>query len=244
MRYLILSDIHANLPALEAVLAAAGAVDAVWCLGDLVGYGPQPNECVERVRNLPGLRCVAGNHDWAALGKLSLTDFNPQARWAVEWTAQQLIPAHRAWLDGLPERIEEEGFTLVHGSPRHPIWEYVLNSAVASENMAYFDTPACLVGHTHVAVIFLEPGRQHRAAPAIVPEPGQVFSYRPVRAIINPGSVGQPRDGDPRASYALLDTEAGQIEYRRETYAIQETQERIRAAGLPERLALRLSYGW
>ncbi len=243
MRYLILSDIHANLAALEAVLADAGPADVVWCLGDTVGYGPQPNECVERVRGLAGLRCLAGNHDWAALGKLDLADFNRDARVAAEWTAKQLTSTNRAWLDGLPERIEAEGFTLVHASPRHPIWEYVLSAEVARENMACFETLTCLVGHTHVPVIFLEPGRQHRLPPAVLPDLGEPFSYHAVRAIVNPGGVGQPRDGDPRASYLLLDPDEGTLTYRRVPYAVEETQQLMQAAGLPPRLAARLSYG-
>jgi len=242
MRYLILSDIHANLAAFEAVLAAAGVVDAVWCLGDTVGYGPQPNECIERLQGLPGLVCVAGNHDWAALGKLDLSAFNRDARTAAEWTARTLTPANRAWLEGLPERVEREGFTLVHGSPRFPIWEYVLTPAVAFENLAYFDTLTCLVGHSHIPAIFQE-GRAGQGVIQFVPVPGEPFRYRPVRSIINPGGVGQPRDGDPRASFILLDPDAGTLVYHRVPYPVEETQARMRAAGLPPRLAARLSYG-
>ncbi len=243
MRYLVLSDIHGNLAALEAVLADAGPVDGAWCLGDTVGYGPQPNECAERVQRLAGLRCVAGNHDWGALGKLDLDSFNPDARVAAEWTGRQLTPGNRAWLDGLPERLESEGFTLVHGSPRHPIWEYVLDPEVARENLAYFSTLTCLVGHSHVPLVYREAG--HRQGPAQQPEPivGEPFSYRAVRAIVNPGSVGQPRDGDPDASYILLDSGEATIEFRRVPYPVRDTQQRIRAAGLPPRLAARLAYG-
>jgi len=243
MRYLILSDIHANLSALEAVLSDVGPVDAAWCLGDIVGYGPQPNECIERVRTLPNLRCVAGNHDWAALGKISLADFNTEARLAAEWTARQLTAENRVWLDSLPERVEAEGFTLVHGSPRYPIWEYILSATVAYENMAYFSTLICLVGHSHVPVIFRERSRQQRAAEIVEPLYGRPWSYRAVRAIINPGSVGQPRDGDPEACCLLLDPGAATVTYRRVPYPIAETQQRIRAAGLPARLAERLEYG-
>ncbi len=243
MRYLIISDVHGNLAALEAVLAAAGACDAVWCLGDVVGYGPQPNECVERVRGLPGLRCVAGNHDWGALGRLDLSEFNPEARRAAEWTGAQLTASNRAWLEGLPERIVEDGFTLVHGSPRHPIWEYVLSPYVARENLAYFDTPTCLVGHSHIPVIFRQDGPPSSSPTTLVPEPGETFHYGEPRAIVNPGSVGQPRDGDPRACFVVLDMAAGTLEYHRVAYPIGETQERMREAHLPERLALRLAYG-
>ncbi|HOG46121.1 MAG TPA: metallophosphoesterase family protein [Anaerolineae bacterium] len=243
MRYLILSDIHSNLAALEAVLADAGPVDAVWCLGDIVGYGPQPNECAARVQGLPNLVCVAGNHDWGALGKLDLATFNADARAAAEWTGRTLSAANRAWLDGLPERVRLEGFTLVHGSPRYPIWEYVLNPAIARENMAHFDTLTCLVGHTHVPAIFQEPTRREPRPPAIELSLGEPFRYRNARAIINPGGVGQPRDGDPRASFILLDPDAGTLEYRRVPYPIEETQALMREAGLPPRLAARLSYG-
>lgn len=243
MRYLVISDIHANLAALEAVLAAAEPFDAVWCLGDIVGYGPQPNECVERVQSLPGLLCVAGNHDWGALGKLSLADFNSEARRAAEWTGRQLTPANRAWLDGLPERIEHGDLTLVHGSPRHHIWEYILGGVAAGECFAHFRTLGCLVGHSHVPLAFQEPPRPHAEAPMRVLGSGASVSYRPIRAIINPGSVGQPRDSDPRASYALLDPESATIECHREPYPIEETQERMHDAGLPPRLAARLSYG-
>lgn len=242
MRYLVLSDIHANLAALEAVLAAAGAVDAVWCLGDTVGYGPEPNECIERLRGLPGLVCVAGNHDWAALGRVDLSEFNRDARVAAEWTARQLTPANRAWLAELPERVEREGFTLVHGSPRFPIWEYVLTEAVAFESLAHFATLTCLVGHSHVPVVFQEAGGG-RGVIAFLLTPGETFRYRPVRSIINPGSVGQPRDGDPRASLILLDPDAGTLVYQRVPYPIEETQAHMRAAGLPPRLAARLSHG-
>ncbi|MDI7276790.1 MAG: metallophosphoesterase family protein [Anaerolineae bacterium] len=243
MRYLVISDVHGNLAALEAVLAAAGTYDAVWCLGDMVGYGPRPNECTERVRGLPGLLCTAGNHDWGALGRLDLSDFNPDARRAAEWTGEQLSTANRAWLEALPERIVWNGFTLVHGSPRHSIWEYVLSPFVARENMAHFDTPTCLVGHSHVPVIFQETDTPSSAPAVLVPEPGESVPYGTARAIINPGSVGQPRDGDPRASFILLDAAAQTLEYRRVPYPVEETQQQMRAARLPERLVSRLSYG-
>ncbi len=243
MRYLLLSDIHGNLAALEVVLAAAGPCDAVWCLGDTVGYGPRPNECVERVQALPGLVCVAGNHDWGAVSKLDLADFNRDARRAAEWTGSVLSPANRAWLEALPERVRHEGFTLVHGSPRFPIREYVLNPAIASENMAHFDTLTCLVGHTHVPLIFQEPGRLQHTAPAIVPPLDEPFSYRAVRSIANVGAVGQPRDGDPRACFVVLDPDAMTLEYHRVSYPIAETQALIEEAGLPPRLAARLAYG-
>lgn len=243
MRILLISDIHANLAALDAVLADAGSFDRVWCLGDLVGYGPEPNECVERVRDLRRYQCLAGNHDWAALGKLDLDDFNTDARLAALWTRQTLTPDNRAFLDARLAAIGplEDHFSLVHGSPRQPIWEYILDETVAAANFPLFDTPFCLVGHTHVPVIYAETGGRPLA---LLPPENEPFALSGQRLIINPGSVGQPRDGDPRASYALLDTDALTITYRRVEYPIEATQQKMVAAGLPPRIIARLSYGW
>jgi len=200
MRYLIIADVHSNLAAFEAVLADAGSFDRVWCLGDMVGYGPDPNECVERLRDLPHI-CVAGNHDWAALGKLDIKDFNPEARRACLWTGKQLSPANREYLEALPQTVVEEGFTLVHGSPRHPIWEYILTPSIAKANFEYFDTGFCFVGHTHVPIIYRHhPENPHRACDALMPSSDARLVLGESRLIINVGSVGQPRDGDPRAS--------------------------------------------
>lgn len=243
MRILVLSDIHANLAAFEAVLAHAGSFDRVWCLGDIVGYGPDPNECVERVRELRRYQCLAGNHDWAALGKLDLSDFNTDARLAALWTRQQLTPDNRAFLDARLEYIGplEDRYTLVHGSPRYPIWEYILDEAIAAENFPYFSTQVCLVGHTHVPVIYAETPAGVRALRPPLDKPHPLGDQR---LIINPGSVGQPRDGDPRASYLLLDVDASTVTYRRVDYPIEATQEKMAAVGLPPRIIARLEYGW
>ncbi len=243
MRILVISDIHANLAALEAVLADAGSFDRVWCLGDVVGYGPQPNECVDRVQGLRRYQCLAGNHDWAALGKLDLEDFNTDARLAALWTRQQLTPDNWRFLSNRLELVGpfEERFTLTHGSPRHPIWEYILDEEVAAENFPYFTTQVCLVGHTHVPVIYALHDGDVRA---VRPPLDQPFPLGEERLIINPGSVGQPRDGDPRASYLLLDVEPATVTYRRVEYPIEVTQEKMVAAGLPPRIIARLSYGW
>lgn len=240
MRYLIIADIHSNLAALEAVLADAGPVDRIWCLGDVVGYGPCPNECVERLRALPHL-CVAGNHDWASIEKLESSDFNPEARQICLWTGRQLSESSRAYLADLPEVLVEGDFTIVHGSPRHPLWEYILRTATAAVNFDYFDTRYCLVGHTHVPVVFLQ---RDDGCDFWVPEPGDEIVLSDARLIINPGGVGQPRDGDERASYMLLDTERGTLAYRRVAYPIEQTQQLMREAGLPERQIARLAYGW
>ncbi len=242
MRVLVLSDIHANLTALEAVLASAGNSDAVWCLGDLVGYGPDPNDCIELVRNLPNLLCLIGNHDQAALGSLPLTRFTRDARETAAWTTQVLTPENAAFLRSLPAKITVGGFTLAHGSPRQPVWEYVLDQRVADRNFEFFDTDYCLVGHSHLPLLFHRP----HGEPHAVPVPLRWGEPNPLspRMIINPGSVGQPRDMDPRSAYAILDPDALTWEPRRVAYDIAQVQLRILRAGLPERQALRLIAGW
>lgn len=242
MRLLVLSDIHANLTALEAVLAdAAGEWDRVWFLGDLVGYGPDPNEAIDRLRELDAL-ALSGNHDWAVLGKLDLFDFNEDARRSVEWTRKQLTDDNRAYLATLPPQAVEGVFSLAHASPRHPIWEYILDLETAFENFAYFDTPICLVGHSHMPLLF-RINSQGEELIGYVTEQGETADLGQERHILNPGSVGQPRDGDPRAAYALLDTDVQLWTYRRVAYDIAAVQERMRAAGLPQRSILRLEQG-
>ena len=244
MRYLVISDIHANLAAFEAVLAhAAGEFDFIWCLGDMVGYGPDPNECIARLRDFPHL-CLAGNHDWAALGRLDIQSFNTDARVAVLWTQQELTPASRAYLESLPTNLVQDSFTLAHASPRQPVWEYVLDPLIAQRNFAYFDTPYCLIGHTHIPVIFrriVTPGGE--GCQTLLPPFKERMPLGEAQALVNPGSVGQPRDGDPRASYAILDTETMTWDHRRIPYPVEITQEKMRARGMPVRLIERLAYG-
>jgi diadenosine tetraphosphatase ApaH/serine/threonine PP2A family protein phosphatase len=241
VRYLIISDIHANLAALEAVLADTPAFDEIWCLGDLVGYGPKPNECVARLQDFPHIS-LAGNHDWAALGKLDLGSFNTDARDANTWTQSVLAPAAREYLSGLPTHAERNGFYLAHASPREPVWEYILDAKLAYANFAYFSTSVCLVGHTHVPLIFELDEERQRCETLSFPFPNPL-ELGSRRMIINPGSVGQPRDGDPRASYAILDLENMTWEFRRVAYPVEITQERMRARGLPRRLIERLEMG-
>jgi diadenosine tetraphosphatase ApaH/serine/threonine PP2A family protein phosphatase len=242
MRRLVISDIHANLTALEAVLsAAAGQWDEIWCLGDLVGYGPRPNECVALLREHPHFS-LSGNHDWAALGKLDSSDFNHEARTAVLWTGDALTEETRAYLDGLPTMAALDAYTLAHGSPRHPLWEYVFDYQTAAENFAYFETAVCLVGHTHMPMFVVEQAAHDLLVQE--PQPGQEFALLQGKFMINPGSVGQPRDEDPRAAYGLLDTKAHTWQFFRVDYDVEETQRQMRQERLPEALVARLGYGW
>jgi predicted phosphodiesterase len=242
MRILVISDIHANLTALEAVLADAGAVDKVWCLGDVVGYGPDPNECVERVQQLPDLVCILGNHDAAAIDKIDIDTFNPDARHSIEWMQGVLKPDYMRFLEDLPSLYEYDQVTLAHGSPRSPIFEYLLDNLLATQNFPHFQTPFCFVGHTHLPSLFhLRNGRT--LAKLTIPRPNTAFDLQP-RTIINPGSVGQPRDRDPRAAYAIYLPEKSRWEYRRVAYDVPAVQRRMEDAGLPERHIQRLEIGW
>ena len=241
MRCVILADIHSNLAAFEAVLSHADSsagFDKVWCLGDVVGYGPDPNECIERLRQFEHV-CIAGNHDWAAIDKMDTSEFNPVAALAAHWTAQQLTAENKDYLQALPVTLCENGFTLAHGSPREPIWEYLLSTEAAQDNFAYFETAYCLVGHSHVPLIFEL--SDDKAVYREFRESNLKLIEK--RMIINPGSVGQPRDGDPRASYALYDSETQTIRHYRVEYDIPVTQKRMAERGLPTPLILRLSVG-
>ena len=314
MRYAVLSDIHGNDDALQAVLNDINTfmieqhapLNAIWCLGDIVGYGPEPSVCVRRVREYCD-RCIAGNHDWAALGKLDLEDFSEVAAESAEWTGAQLSAEERIYLRSLPETTTLGDFTLAHGSPLNPIWEYLTSSELATPSFDAFTTRYCLVGHTHLPSIFLYPTAEAELptfrgsspgwrptpggggmvvgglptpvvpayssqavaeanptisarrlaatlAPAspdeptrlrcehLTPVPGLWVLPQGYRAIINPGSVGQPRDGDPRASYLIYDDEIG-FEFRRVAYDIATTQRKMRANGLSPRMARRLATG-
>ncbi len=244
MRCLVISDIHANLTAFEAVLEdAKGLFDKIWCLGDMVGYGPNPNECVTLLRSFDHL-CIAGNHDWAVLDKLDIDEFNPDARLATLWTREQLNNEVKSYLDELPTMlVEDNSYTLVHGSPRHHVWEYILYPAIAQPNFKYFDTPYCFVGHTHSPVVFQEAPLSDELCDAFIPD-AEPIHLGQARLIINPGSVGQPRDGDARAAYGILDTEAKTFSYKRVKYNISETQEKMKKQKFPSRLWNRLAFGW
>jgi len=239
MRVAILTDIHANLPALEAVLEACTPFDAVWVLGDIVGYGPYPDDVVARLRRERAIG-VRGNHDAAVLGELDTSVFNEDARLAVEWTADRIGTSSRHWLEGLPEIRVEDDFTLAHGSPRDPLWEYLISVPLARRNFNHFETRHAIVGHTHVPRVFRDDGGHIEV---IAPGEGSRIVLDERRAILNPGGVGQPRDGDPRACAMILDTDTSSVEWLRVPYPIERVQTRMRRAGLPPRLVERLAHG-
>jgi diadenosine tetraphosphatase ApaH/serine/threonine PP2A family protein phosphatase len=239
VRVAVISDIHSNGPALDAVLSHVGSVDQLWVLGDIVGYGPHPDEVVARLDEA-GALAVQGNHDAAALGRIPTGTFNAEARAAVAWTAASMAPATRAWLAAQPDRRVEGACTLVHGSPREPLWEYLISIPAARLNLAAFMTPYCVVGHTHLPLTFRDDDGQVEVLAA---GDGTRLQLDGRRCILNPGSVGQPRDGDPRACLMLLDTDAGVAEWRRVAYPVAETQRAIRALPLPVSLADRLIMG-
>ena len=239
MRLAVLSDIHANLVALDAVLAAIGTVDAIWQLGDIVGYGPDPDAVVDRLTTI-GAVGVAGNHDLAALGGPEIDWFNPDAKAAMEWTRGRIDDRTKAWLAALPTTLVAGGMTLVHGSPRDPIWEYVTSTPIARANLAVLETPIALHGHTHIPMAWAD---RDGLIEAIAPGPDSSFRLEGRPALLNPGSVGQPRDGDPRASWLEIDTDAGLATWRRAAYDIETVRSAVLDAGLPRRLADRLRVG-
>jgi predicted phosphodiesterase len=241
MRVAVLSDIHSNLHALEAVLAAVDVdpPDELWCLGDLVGYGPKPNECCALVQARADV-CLSGNHDLAVLGTIDLTEFSGDAGTAAAWTRGVLGDDARAYLSGLEPSGEARGVALFHGSARDPVWEYVLSDEAALATFARTEEPLVLVGHSHAAlqISLGELGLEGGLAPN-----GTALELSGARWLLNPGSVGQPRDGDPRAAYLDLDLDAHRATFRRVDYDIELTQSEMRAAGLPQLLADRLSLG-
>ena len=241
MRVAVISDIHGNLHALEAVLAdvQAQTPDEIWCLGDVVGYGPSPNECCDRVRETCSLVLV-GNHDLAAIGALSTAEFSTLALRSAEWTAQALDEDRAAWLRTLAPEAARPGFELFHGSPRDPVWEYVLSEDVALLCLHDTTAPVVLVGHSHVALAI---GWNGLALEGGLAPGGSELELAGRRYLLNPGSVGQPRDGDPRAAWLLIDDAAGRAAFRRVPYPIEQTQAELRARGLPDALAARLAQG-
>jgi predicted phosphodiesterase len=242
MRILIISDIHANKVALDAVLGSVDNIDAFWCLGDTIGYGPEPNGCVETVRKHASV-VITGNHDLACIGELDLDDFNPDARTANIWNGQHLSADNLSWLKQLsPRKKIDKHVTVAHASPREPVWEYLLSVEQAMVNFTYFDTQICMIGHSHVQLGFqqLPDGHCERFLPSEVP---YIEIQHDTRYFINPGSVGQPRDYDPRAAYAIMDTDKGIITFNRVGYDIHKTQKKMYDANLPINLIRRLEFG-
>jgi predicted phosphodiesterase len=240
MRVAVISDVHANYHALEAVLAEieSESVDAVWCLGDTVGYGPLPNECCEQVERRADV-CLVGNHDLVVLGELEVADFNDEAAAAALWTADVLTPPAREFLERLKPTAEENGVNLYHASARDPVWEYVLTEEAARATLELSSAPLVLVGHSHVALAVTLDGKGVHGGVA----PGGSDVELDGRWLLNPGSVGQPRDGDPRAAWLLLDLERKTAAFRRVEYPIAETQAEMRERWLPPGLAARLAHG-
>ena len=242
MRCAIIADIHANLSAFTAVLAdieRKGGVDELWCLGDIVGYGPDPCQCIELLQRYNHI-CVAGNHDRAAIGMISLSYFNPMAADACRWTMKQLSQDDVRYLENLPLTVDKGDFLIVHGSPAEPVMEYVISTSIAARNFSHFQSPYCLVGHTHVPAAFKE---ENGTCKAIRLSPGVGLVLGAGRMIVNPGAVGQPRDGDPQAAYAIYDSESRILRPYRLAYDISATQDRMMQAGLPIHLATRLAAG-
>ena len=242
MRVLIVSDVHSNLEALQSVIAYAeirGGFHRIWSLGDLVGYGPDPGACVDLIRRYEHAG-VAGNHDLASVGKLGLQLFNPYAAAANRWTSAQLTEDQAGYLAELPLKLEIDEFTIVHGSPRDPIWEYVVSEDAALASFNHLETDRCLLGHSHIPFLCRPTGEDVEFVEfpldRAVPLEGE-------RMLINPGAVGQPRDGDTRASYAVYDSVEDAVFHHRAAYDVAKTQAKMRRADLPKFLIDRLARG-
>lgn len=241
MRVGVISDIHGNAAALETVLESLDSerLDAVWCLGDMVGYGPDPNRCCELVAHRADL-CLVGNHDLGVIESISLAEFSPDAAFAARWTQTVLTDFSRAYLESLRPEAKVDGAELYHASPRDPVWDYVLSEPVARESLEMTKAPVVMVGHSHVPLaMMLENGRANGGlAPG-----GHETDLAAGRWLLNPGSVGQPRDNDPRAAYLILDFDEHRASFMRVPYPVERTQAEIRERGLPETLAQRLALG-
>jgi predicted phosphodiesterase len=242
VRVAVFSDVHGNLHALEAVLEslAAESPDTVWCLGDVVGYGPRPNRCCALVADRADL-CLIGNHDLAVLGRLDLEDFAPDAAESARWTTSVLEDSSRTFLESLSPSASRDGIGLYHASPRDPVWEYVLTPQVVVASLYEAEESIVLVGHSHVALAFALD--ESLLTGGLAPD-GTAFALAEgTRTLLNPGSVGQPRDSDPRAAWMLLDLDSRTASFHRVAYPVERTQAEIRERGLPEALADRLEQG-
>jgi predicted phosphodiesterase len=243
MQLAFISDIHANLEALEAVLADSEKqkADEIICLGDIVGYGANPNECVKIVREKSST-ILLGNHDAAAVNLLATHHFNSHAKIAIEWTAGALNNESRSFLLSLPLTVTRDGLTLVHATPYEPnMWYYITSLEEAAFNFQYFETDACLVGHTHIPILIVLDKQKE-----VYVHQGAAINLRAMngsRILINVGSVGQPRDRNPLSCYALLDTESGDFTYRRVAYDIENAQAKMKKINMPEFLINRIKEG-
>ena len=243
MRILVISDVHANFTALEAVLKDAGVFDQIWCLGDVVGYGPEPTECINRLREFD-LICLAGNHDLAVAGKVALWDFSTDAQDVIFWTRHWLTKFNLEWLQTLSASLleVEHGITLVHASPRDPVWEYITEESIAKSNLELINTPVCLNGHTHLPIMYRKPWDDWRVLEEWLRSNSPIHLTQD-RMLINPGSVGQPRDEDPRAAYAVIDTDSMTFTPRRIAYDVSSVQKLMKQAKFSNRLIRRLRFG-
>jgi diadenosine tetraphosphatase ApaH/serine/threonine PP2A family protein phosphatase len=241
VRIAVVSDIHGNWHAFESVLADIDqeGVDEIWCLGDLVGYGPQPNRCVEAARERSTV-CLIGNHDLAAIGRVSLDDFSHDAAVSARWTATELDEGPRSYLETLEPKGERNDAQLFHGSPRDPVWEYILDEPAVRAALDQTNSKLVLVGHSHIPIALQLCNGNLAGGLA---RGGSDLELGEGRWLLNPGSVGQPRDGDPRAAYLLVETDGAHAHFRRIPYDIEQTQAEIRENGLPETLAARLADG-
>jgi diadenosine tetraphosphatase ApaH/serine/threonine PP2A family protein phosphatase len=245
LRVAVLSDVHSNQPALEAVLAAIeeAGVEQLWCLGDVVGYGAQPDACAALIRERCNL-CLAGNHDLAVLGGLDVSSFSDAAAAAVKWTREHSTGETLEFLRGLEPAASRDGVAMFHASPRDPIWEYVLSVDQAEAGLDAQEERVGLIGHSHIALFFTRPdGPRAGGAHGAQAGDGALLSLESGSWLVNPGSVGQPRDGDPRAAWLELDTEEWTARFHRVGYDVAAAAEAILAAGLPASLAERLQAG-
>jgi diadenosine tetraphosphatase ApaH/serine/threonine PP2A family protein phosphatase len=241
MKYAIVADIHSNLEALQAVIEKGQDLgcEHFLCLGDIIGYNANPCECIDLLQSLPLEACVRGNHDDYASSDADLSGFNPQAAWAIEWTREHVMGQQREWLNSLPyQHLLNPKVTLVHATLDMPQnWGYIFDKWHAAASFNYQYTQICFSGHTHVPMIFHKFGQVFvEQGSSIQLEPGHKY-------LINVGSVGQPRDGDPRAAFGVFDNDERTLELHRVAYDIEACQTKIRRAGLPERLAARLATG-
>ncbi len=241
MRVLVITDIHANLEALEAVLDATNSsCDEIWCLGDIVGYGPEPRDTLAAVRRLHPI-AVVGNHDRGVSGKLGLDDFSAGARDALERHMPLLTGAEKEWLDALPEVRTQGGVTLCHGSLVDPVWAYVLSEYDAVLNLRMATTDLVFTGHTHFPALWQE--KKGGRVSLVEARYGRKVRLRGKRAVINPGSLGQPRNGKPSAHFAIYDSEEQSIIFRQVPYPVETTMEKMRRAGYPESSIARYAQG-